>query len=74
MNRGFWHLMSQANRPRSLGKCLLVATLSTGLVGLALIAFAIEGIICLGMALPIAVPIALFGGAIGYVLQKRLSF
>jgi uncharacterized membrane protein YhaH (DUF805 family) len=62
------------HRPRSLGKCLLVATLSTGLVGLALIAFAIEGIICLGMALPIAVPIALFGGAIGYVLQKRLSF
>lgn len=62
------------HRPRSLGKCLLVATLSTGLVGLALVAFAIEGIICLGMALPIAVPIALFGGLIGYVLQKRLSF
>ena len=62
------------HRPRSLGKCLLVAILSTGLVGLALIAFAIEGIICLGMALPIAVPIALFGGLIGYVLQKRLSF
>ena len=62
------------HRPRSLGKCLLVAALSTALVGLALLAFAIEGIICLGMALPIAVPIALFGGAIGYVLQKRLSF
>jgi hypothetical protein len=26
------------------------------------------------MALPLAIPIALFGGAIGYVLQKRLSF
>ena len=62
------------HRPRSLGKCLLVATLSIALVGLALIAFAIEGIICLAMALPISIPIALFGGGIGYVLQKRLSF
>ena len=62
------------HRPRSLGKCLLVATLSTGLVGLALVAFAIEGIICLAMALPISIPIALFGGSIGYILQKRLTF
>src|SRR5690349_16250825 len=60
--------------PRSLGKCLLVATLSTALVGLMLIAVAIEGIICLGMALPIAIPIALFGGLIGYALQRRPSF
>lgn len=60
--------------PRSLGKCLLVALLSTGLVGVALLAFAVEGIICLGMALPIAIPIALFGGVIGYALQKRSSF
>lgn len=62
------------HQPRSLGKCLLVATLSTVLVGVALVAVAIEGIICLAMALPIAVPVALFGGFIGYVLQKRLSF
>jgi uncharacterized membrane protein YhaH (DUF805 family) len=61
------------HQPRSLGKCLLVALLSIALVGLALIAFAIEGIICLAMALPISIPIALFGGAIGYVLQKRLT-
>jgi uncharacterized membrane protein YhaH (DUF805 family) len=61
------------HRPRSLGRCLLVALLSIALVGLALIAFAIEGIICLAMALPISIPIALFGGAIGYVLQKRLT-
>ena len=62
------------HRPRSLGKCLLVATLSTALVGLALVAVAVEGILCLAMALPISIPLALFGGAIGYVLQKRLSF
>ena len=62
------------HRPRSLGKCLLVAMLSVVFVGLALLATAIEGIICLLMALPIAIPIALFGGFIGYVLQKRPSF
>ncbi|HSL55763.1 MAG TPA: DUF805 domain-containing protein [Pyrinomonadaceae bacterium] len=62
------------HQPRSLGKCLLVALLSTGLVGLALLAFAFEGVICLAMALPLAVPLALFGGLIGYVLQKRISF
>ena len=60
--------------PRSLGKCLLVAILSIAIVGVAFVIFAIEGIICLAMALPIAIPIALFGGFIGWVLQKRSSF
>jgi uncharacterized membrane protein YhaH (DUF805 family) len=58
--------------PRSIGKCVLVSLLSVGLVGLALVGFAIEGVICLAMALPLAIPLALFGGLIGYVLQKRV--
>lgn len=62
------------HRPRPLGKCILVATLSTTLVGAGLFAFAMEGIICLAMAFPLAIVIALFGGFIGYVLQKRPSF
>jgi uncharacterized membrane protein YhaH (DUF805 family) len=62
------------HRPRSLGKCLLVAILSTALVGVALFAFAVEGIICLAMALPLGLGTALFGGFIGYMLQKRPSF
>jgi hypothetical protein len=37
-----------------------------------LVGFAIEGVICLAMALPLAIPLALFGGLIGYVLQKRV--
>ena len=57
--------------PRSIGKCLVVSLLSVGLVGLALLGFAIEGIICLAMALPLAIPLALFGGLIGYAPQKR---
>jgi len=62
------------HEPRSLGNCLMIATLSVALVGIALLAFALEGIVCLVMALPLAIPIALFGGFIGYVLQKRLTF
>lgn len=59
------------HRPRSLGKCLLVATISVLLVGLALFAFAVEGIICLAMALPIGFVVALIGGFIGFVIQDR---
>jgi uncharacterized membrane protein YhaH (DUF805 family) len=60
--------------PRSLGKCLLVAILSTGIVGVALFAVAIEGLICLVMALPLAVVLAVFGATMGFVLQRRPSF
>lgn len=59
------------HKPRSVGKCLLVALLSVALVGVALFAVAIEGIICLAMAFPLAVILALFGGFIGFVLQQR---
>ncbi len=67
-------LISGFHRPRSVWACLLVSIISVLLVGLALFAFALEGIICLLMALPLAIPIALFGGLIGYVIQKRRTF
>lgn len=67
-------LIAGFHRPRSAGTCLLVSMLSVLFVGLALFAFAFEGIICLAMALPLAVPIALFGGVIGYQIQKRRTF
>jgi uncharacterized membrane protein YhaH (DUF805 family) len=62
------------HQPRSVGKCLLVATLSTALVGLALFAVAVEGVICLVMALPLAIVLAVFGSLIGFMLQHRPSF
>jgi hypothetical protein len=40
-------------------------------MGVALLAFAIEGLICLIMAMPIAVPLAAFGGACGFLVQRR---
>jgi hypothetical protein len=50
----------------TMGESLLVSFLSVVLLGCALVAFAIEGIICLMMALPIAAPLALIGGCIAF--------
>jgi hypothetical protein len=58
-------------QPRSLGSCMGVACLSTVLLGLALLGLAVEGMFCLLMALPIALPLAAFGGAFGYAVQRR---
>jgi hypothetical protein len=57
--------------PRSLGACVRVACLSVLLLGAALLAFAIEGVLCIGMAVPIALPLAALGGACGYLVQRR---
>ena len=62
------------HRPRTIGRCLLVSMLSTALVGMALFALAMEGVICLVMALPLGLILALFGGCIGFVIQQRQTF
>src|SRR5262249_32773980 len=59
--------------PRGLGECLLVALLAPVLLAGALLLFAVEGVVCLFMAGPIAGTLALFGGAVGYVLQRRAA-
>ena len=58
---------------RSLGNCVTVAVLSIVLLGLGLMAFAMEGAVCLIMAVPLAVPLASSGGVCGYFVQKRWS-
>ncbi|HXY02048.1 MAG TPA: hypothetical protein VEI49_00650, partial [Terriglobales bacterium] len=58
-------------QPRSLGGCLSVACLSTALLGAALLGLAVEGLFCLLMALPLALPLAAAGGACGYVVQRQ---
>jgi hypothetical protein len=58
------------HQPRSLAGCIGVACLSNVLLGLALLAFAFEGIICFILAMPIALPLACFGGVFGYLLQR----
>jgi len=59
---------------RSIAKCLSVAVLSMLLVAAAIFVFAFEGLICLLMAAPPAIVLALFGGATGYFVQRRYSF
>jgi uncharacterized membrane protein YhaH (DUF805 family) len=57
------------NRPvrRDLGSTLLVALCSVGLAGAALLLFALEGVLCLAMAAPIAIALALMGAVLGRV-------
>jgi uncharacterized membrane protein YhaH (DUF805 family) len=59
------------HQTRSLGSCLVVSQLSVAVVSLALFAFAIEGLICLIMAAPLGFALALFGGFMGYIIQRR---
>jgi hypothetical protein len=58
-------------QPRRLGECLSLGMLWLGVAYGALLLIAYEGIICLLMALPLAVPIVLLGAAVGYLIQAR---
>jgi len=58
-------------QPRTLGGCIWVASLSTLLLGAALLGLAVEGLFCLIMALPIALPLSILGGVCAYAVQKR---
>ncbi len=51
--------------------CFIVATLATVLLSLALVAVAIEGVLCVLMAAPIAWVLAILGASIGYLIQRR---
>jgi hypothetical protein len=64
-------LVYGSTAPRTFKACMGVACLSVTLLGVALLAIAIEGVFCLVMAVPIALPFAAFGGAFGYLVQKR---
>ena len=58
------------NRPyaRTLGSSLVVSQLAILMCGLAMLLFAVEGMMCLLMLFPVAAVMGLLGGMIGYVL------
>jgi hypothetical protein len=64
-------LIHGIRKPRGLAGCVGVACLSIALLGGALIALAFEGVVCLIMAIPIALPLAVLGGACAYLVQRR---
>ena len=69
---GFFSVLLHGyHRPRSLRSCVAVASLSVVLLGLLLLGLAVEGVICLAMAAPIGLILALMGGSIGYLIQQR---
>jgi hypothetical protein len=59
------------SRPQPIGACVAVALAAATLAGLAIVVIAIEGIICLIMAAPIAFVLALLGGLVGAAIQAR---
>jgi uncharacterized membrane protein YhaH (DUF805 family) len=65
-------LLYSFREERTLARCIAVANSTVALVGIALLAFAVEGLICIFMAAPIAFGIATIGGAMGYAVQKNL--
>jgi uncharacterized membrane protein YhaH (DUF805 family) len=55
-------------RPRSFSTCMAVAILPIGFAALCLFVVAMEGAICLIMAAPIGIILALLGGLVGHVI------
>lgn len=68
-----WAVAYRRPAPVPLKICVGAALLSVGLCALLLLAVAIEGVICILMALPLAIPLAVTGGLIGMVLANRTS-
>ncbi len=59
------------HEPRSLASSVSVAMTSVVLASLLLVGLAIEGVICIAMAAPLAAGIAALGGLVGYGLQRH---
>jgi hypothetical protein len=64
-------LIYAARTPRSIGSCLVVSILPILFAGAGLLALAAEGAVCLVMAAPIGVGLALCGGFVGYLIVGR---
>ncbi|HEY2783366.1 MAG TPA: DUF805 domain-containing protein, partial [Fimbriiglobus sp.] len=56
---------------RTVGESLYVAAVSLAISGVVLILVAVEGLICILMASPIALALGLLGGLVGYTTQSR---
>ena len=64
-------LLYGCREARSLSSCMLVSALTIVLLGGGLVALAVEGVLCVTLAAPIAILLALLGVSIGYVIQNR---
>jgi len=62
-------VIHSAPQPRSFAACARVSMLALIFCGLVIVAVAIEGLICVLMAAPLAAPLVLLGATVGYFLQ-----
>jgi len=66
----FAALIHGARYRRTLSESMLVATLSVAVAGAALVIVAIEGLVCILMAAPLALALAAVGALAGHVVQS----
>ena len=64
-------LIHTHHRPQTLASCLLVSVVSVLVVGVVLFALAVEGLVCIMMAVPVATPLAMLGGVFGFLVQRN---
>jgi uncharacterized membrane protein YhaH (DUF805 family) len=57
--------------PRAAGESVVVALASVAIAGGALVVFALEGVVCTAMALPIAFAVAWPGAVLGRIMARR---
>jgi uncharacterized membrane protein YhaH (DUF805 family) len=57
------------HEPRAYAECLAVAVIPVAMLAGLLLVIALEGLICIMMAAPLASGLALLGGSLGYVIQ-----
>ena len=57
--------------PRNFDDCAFVALFSVGLTAVILVGIAVEGVFCILMAAPIAIPLALLGAYLAYKIQEQ---
>ena len=66
-------MIFNASGTKTRSSCLLASALSVLVPGVALLLFAMEGLICLLMALPLALPLACLGGAVAWSIQDGIG-
>lgn len=59
------------HKPRTMGQSVTVAMSSVILFALLIFVLAMEGLLCIAMAAPLAIAIAAIGGGIGHMIQRR---
>jgi uncharacterized membrane protein YhaH (DUF805 family) len=67
----FAALLYSYHEPRSFQSCMEVALLPIFILGAVIVGIAVEGVICVMMAAPIALALAFLGGTVGYLIQER---